>query len=376
MSAYNLNGTAIQMLLPYDQLSIYDLQAYDYELPEERIAQEPAARRDQSRLLVMDRRSGLTFDRRFPDLLEHLAPGDTLVLNDTKVFPARLLGQKETGGKAELLLLEFPRPMPALTGDWQQAVAGGLIKTSKRPKPGSTISFGENLQARVEKILPAGKVQARLLYRGDLHDLLEQHGRIPLPPYIRRGEGESAADRLRYQTVFAASPGAIAAPTAGLHFTDQLLAAIREKGVRIGRITLHVGYGTFAPVRVEDIRQHQIHAEYLAVSEHTAKLVNETKENGGKIMAVGTTTVRGLEFAAGTDGRLQAAAGWCDLYIYPGYRFKVVDNLVTNFHLPRSSLLFMVSALAGRERILQGYRQAIALGYRFYSYGDAMVILN
>jgi S-adenosylmethionine:tRNA ribosyltransferase-isomerase len=364
------------MLLPHDPLSVYDLQAYDYDLPEERIAQEPAARRDHSRLLVMDSRSGLTFDRRFPDLLEHLAPGDTLVLNDTKVFPARLLGHKETGGKAELLLLEFPRPMAAPAGNWQQAVAGGLIKASKRPRPGSIISFGEHLQARVEEVLPAGRAQVRLLYRGDLHELLERHGRIPLPPYIRRGEGESAADRQRYQTVFAASPGAVAAPTAGLHFTDQLLAAIRGKGVRIGRITLHVGYGTFAPVRVEDIRRHQIHAEYLTVSEQTAQLVNETRENGSKIMAVGTTTVRGLEFAADGNGRLQAAEGWCDLYIYPGYRFKVVDNLVTNFHLPRSSLLFMVSALAGRERILQGYRQAIALGYRFYSYGDAMVILT
>jgi S-adenosylmethionine:tRNA ribosyltransferase-isomerase len=356
--------------------TIYDLHAYDYELPEERIAQEPAATRDQSRLLVLDRRSGRTLDRRFPDLLEYLTPGDTLVLNDTKVFPARLLGLKETGGKAELLLLDFPRPMAALAGDWQQAVAGALIKTSKRPKPGSTIIFGEDFQALVEEILPDGKIQARLLYRGNLHDLLERHGHIPLPPYIRREEGESAIDRQRYQTVFAASPGAVAAPTAGLHFTDQLLAAIREKGVRIGHITLHVGYGTFAPVRVEDIRLHQIHAEYLAVSEHTAQLVNETKENGGKIVAVGTTTVRGLEFAADTAGRLHAAAGFCNLYIYPGYKFKVVNNLVTNFHLPRSSLLFMVSALAGREPILNGYRQAVALGYRFYSYGDAMIILT
>jgi S-adenosylmethionine:tRNA ribosyltransferase-isomerase len=355
---------------------IYDLRAYDYELPEELIAQEPAASRENSRLLVLDRDTGLMLDRRFPDLLEHLTPGDTLVLNDTRVFPARLLGRKESGGKAELLLLEFPRLLAEKEGNWRLAEVCGLVKSSKRPAPGSIISFGEPLRARVEKLLPGGKMAVRLLYQGELRDLLDRYGRIPLPPYIRRPEGESVADRERYQTVYAASTGAVAAPTAGLHFSDDLLAAIRKKGVRTCHITLHVGYGTFAPVRTEDIRQHRIHAEHLSVSAHTAQLVNETRAAGGKIWAVGTTTARGLEFAVDTEGKVKATEDWCDLYIYPGYQFKVVNNLITNFHLPRSSLLFMISALAGREQILRSYSRAIDLGYRFYSYGDAMAILT
>jgi S-adenosylmethionine:tRNA ribosyltransferase-isomerase len=356
--------------------SLYDLDAYDYRLPEELIAQEPARRRDESRLLVLDGREERLRHRRFPDLLEYLAPGDALVVNDTRVFPARLLGRKETGGRLELLLLDLPQPLPETDDGWQQASARGLFKSSKRPQPGSTITFGENLQARVEEILPGGKIRVRLLYRGELAVLLDRHGLMPLPPYIRRTEGQTAADRERYQTVFAAAPGAVAAPTAGLHFTDELLAAIEMKGVRLGRLTLHVGYGTFAPVRAEDIRGHRIHSEYVSVSERTAHLVNETKAAGGRIWAVGTTSVRGLEFAADENGLMQAREGWCDLYIYPGYRFKVVNNLVTNFHLPRSSLLFLVSALAGREPVMAAYEEAVASGYRFFSYGDAMAILT
>ncbi|MEJ2032130.1 MAG: tRNA preQ1(34) S-adenosylmethionine ribosyltransferase-isomerase QueA [Deltaproteobacteria bacterium] len=355
---------------------IYNLDAYDYQLPQKTIAQEPASSRDESRLLVLDVPEERLLHRRFRDLLDHLSPGDALVVNDTKVFPARLLGRKETGGRLELLLLDLPRPLPGKDRNWRQALAHGLFRSSKRPQPGSTVSFGENLRARVEELQPDGKMRARLLYRGELLELLEQCGLMPLPPYIRRPETPSPRDRERYQTVFAAAPGAVAAPTAGLHFTEELLAAIAGKGVRLGRLTLHVGYGTFAPVRSEDIRHHPIHAEYLTVSSSTAHLVNETKEAGGKIWAVGTTTVRGLEFAADERGRMKATEGWCDLYIYPGYRFKVVNNLVTNFHLPRSSLLFLVSALAGRERIMRAYEQAIAAGYRFYSYGDAMAILT
>ncbi|MDA8164722.1 MAG: tRNA preQ1(34) S-adenosylmethionine ribosyltransferase-isomerase QueA [Desulfobacteraceae bacterium] len=354
---------------------VYDLDAYDYHLPEELIAQEPASRRDGSRLLVLDGRGGLSH-RRFPDLLEYLAPGDALVVNDTRVFPARLLGRKETGGQVELLLLDLPQPLPQTDSGWRQASARGLYRCSKRPQPGSTIAFGETLQARVEEILPGGTMRAVLLYRGELDGVLARHGQMPLPPYIRRPEGQLAADRERYQTVFAAAPGAVAAPTAGLHFTGELLAAIEAKGVRLGRVTLHVGYGTFAPVRSEDIRRHRIHAEYASVSEGTAELVNETKAAGGRVWAVGTTTVRSLEFAAGGQGRVRAREGWCDLYIYPGYRFQVVDNLVTNFHLPRSSLLFLVSALAGRERIMAAYEEAVAAGYRFFSYGDAMAIVQ
>lgn len=356
--------------------TIYDLKAYDYDLPGENIAQEPTASRDGSRLLVLDNRHGLISDRRFPDLLEYLAPGDTLVLNDTRVFPARLLGRKESGGKAELLLLEFPRLMPEAEGAWRLAAARGLVKSSKRVRPRTMIRFGEELQARIEEILPAGELKVQLLFRGELQKLLERFGQMPLPPYISRKGGYSVADRQRYQTVFAACTGAVAAPTAGLHFTADLLAAIEKKEVRIGRITLHVGYGTFAPVREQDIRLHRIHSEFLEVPDRTAMLVNETREKGGKVWAVGTTTARALEFAARSGKGVEATNGCCDLYIYPGYRFKVVDNLITNFHLPRSSLLFMVSALASRENILDSYRRAIRLGYRFYSYGDAMAILT
>ena len=299
-------------------------------------------------------------------------------MNDTKVFPARLLGQKETGGKVELMLLSYPQAesssSEAEDTEWQEAVIIGLAKSSKRPKPASKLIFGDNLTGIVEELLADGKVRVRLRFRGDLDPLLKKHGRMPLPPYIRRDEPE-AADQDRYQTVYANQTGAVAAPTAGLHFTEELLAALREKGVQIATVTLHVGYGTFAPVRVEDIRDHQIHAEYLSVSEETAKRINDTKAKGKEVWAVGTTTVRAVEFAADAQGKVQQKEGLCDLYIYPGYRFRVINRLITNFHLPQSSLLFMISALAGQDKILRGYKYAIAHGYRFYSYGDAMAIL-
>ncbi len=357
----------------------YDLEAYAYELPESSIAQTPAANREESRLLVFDRDSGSLRHQTFADILDYFEPGDLLVANDTRVFPARLTGHKETGGRIEVFLLEYPEPVPS-TGADQAFAAPCLIKSSKRPKPGSFLRFGSELRARVEELGEDGRARVTLFCRpgtaSSLEDLLAAHGSIPLPPYIQRSGGEEPNDRERYQTVYASRTGAVAAPTAGLHFSQPLLAAIRRKDVRFAAITLHVGYGTFAPVRAQDIRQHQIHAEYVSVSHETAGLVNETKKAGGRIWVVGTTTARALEWAALPAGCVTARDGWCDLYIYPGYSFQVVDHLVTNFHLPRSSLLFLVAALIGRQRLLDCYQEAIAQGYRFYSYGDAMAVIS
>ncbi len=357
--------------------SPFDLSAYDYELPPGSIAQTPADRRDQSRLLVLDCRADTLADRNFRDIVDYLAPGDLLVANDTRVFPARLEGRKESGGRAELMLLGYPEAVagPAPAAEWQETTATGLVKSSKRPKPGSRLLFGDDLDAVVEEILADGKVRVRLRHRGELDQVLGRHGRLPLPPYIHRGKREEAEDRERYQTVYADKTGAVAAPTAGLHFTPELLDALKAKGVEFATVTLHVGYGTFAPVRVDDIRDHQIHAEFVTVSPATAQLINATRAAGKQVWAVGTTTARTLEFAADAQGKVMPREGWCDIYIYPGYRFRVVNRLLTNFHLPQSSLLFMVSALAGRERIMAAYRHAVEAGYRFYSYGDAMAIL-
>jgi S-adenosylmethionine:tRNA ribosyltransferase-isomerase len=355
----------------------YNLDSYQFDLPPERIAQQPAAHRDQSRLLALDPATGVIRDLNFTDILDFFVPGDLLVVNNTRVFPARLLGRKESGGRVELLILHYPREIsPARAGQagFQQVEVTGLLKSSKGCRPGQKIIFAEELYAEVIEPLPAGKARLYLYCRGELAPLLDRYGQLPLPPYIRREQGEEPQDRHRYQTVFAAETGAIAAPTAGLHFTDELLAAIAQKGVERESVTLHVGYGTFAPVRVQDIRQHQIHSEFLTVSRQTADKINEVRAGGGRIWAVGTTTVRALEFAADSSGFVHPRQGWCDLYIYPGYRFRVVENLITNFHLPGSSLLFLVSALAGRERIMAAYRHAVANGYRFFSYGDAMVI--
>ncbi|OGQ98099.1 MAG: tRNA preQ1(34) S-adenosylmethionine ribosyltransferase-isomerase QueA [Deltaproteobacteria bacterium RIFOXYD12_FULL_55_16] len=358
------------------------LASYHFTLPEENIAQHPLARRDSSRLLVVDCLAGETKDRQFTDLLDYLAPRDLLVVNNTRVFPARLLGRKETGGKVELLILEYPVAEAGSDNKneteegWQQVEVISLLKSAKRPQPEGKLFFSENLLGTVRELLPGGKVRVALRYRGELARLLEAHGQMPLPPYIHREEGQSEEDRQRYQTVYAEKPGAVAAPTAGLHFTPELLARIQAQGVRIAQVTLHVGYGTFAPVRVEDIREHAIHAEYLKVSEETAALVNETRAAGGRVWAVGTTSARALEFAAAATGQIKARSGFCDLYIYPGYRFRVVDNLLTNFHLPQSSLLFLVSALAGRTLILAAYSEAVQKGYRFYSYGDAMALIT
>jgi len=353
---------------------MYNIESYHYDLPPDRIAQQPAARRELSRLLALDSVTGAIRDLCFTDIVDFFSPGDLLVVNNTRVFPARLLGRKETGGRVELLILHYPQEIFPAAGSRKQVEVTGLLKSSKGFRSGQRIIFAEDLTAEVIEVFAAGKARLNLYFQGELAQLLDKYGQLPLPPYIKREQGEEPGDRERYQTVFAAETGAIAAPTAGLHFTDELLAAIDKKGVERESVTLHVGYGTFAPVRVQDIRQHQIHSEFLTVSARTAGKINEVRNRGGRIWAVGTTTVRALEFAADATGAVQAKEGWCDLYMFPGYRFKVVNNLITNFHLPGSSLLFMVSALVGRERILTAYVHAVDNGYRFFSYGDSMII--
>lgn len=360
----------------------FTLSSYDFELPESSIAQKPADKREESRLLHLDMATGEISDGSFPSLVDLLQPNDVLVVNDTRVFPARLFGTKETGGKIELMLLHYPESRDMGRGSEKEIGAGwesqvdiqGLLKSSKRPKPGAKLKFGPDLQGEVSEILSDATVSVRLFWNGDLDQVLSKYGNVPLPPYIRRDSRSGAEDRERYQTVYAKSKGAIAAPTAGLHFTNALLADIQKKGVAVVSITLHVGYGTFSPVRVDDIREHKIHAEYITVSKETAETVNRAKSAGGLLWAVGTTTTRALEYSADGQGGIRETQGPCDLYIYPGYTFQVVDNLITNFHLPRSSLLFMVSALAGKERVMNAYKEALKRGYRFYSYGDAMVI--
>lgn len=356
----------------------FSLKAYNYTLPAENIAQHPADARENSRLLILNRHTEQQKHGTFHDILELFQPGDLLVVNNTKVFPARLHGNKESGGKVEVFLLAYPVEQTNQDGTEKTAEVTCLIKSSKRPKVGSTLQLGTELKANILELLVDGKVQVELHYKAshDLATILANHGQVPLPPYISRTEGTTEEDRKRYQTVYAKEPGAVAAPTAGLHFSEELLAAIHAKGVASTQITLHVGHGTFAPVRCEDIREHQIHEEYISVSQKSADKINAVRKNGGKIWAVGTTTVRTIEFMADAKGEVQAGNGWCNLYILPGYEFKTVDNLITNFHLPESSLLFLVSALYGREALMNTYQQAITEGYRFYSYGDAMVICS
>ncbi len=358
----------------------YSLSAYHYTLPGEQIAQHPVDCRDASRLLVLNRVTAERQHLHFSDLITVIAPGDLLVVNNTRVFPARLHGKKETGGRVEIFLLEYPHQ----NGD--KFTAPALLKASKRPKAGAHIRVSRALVCSVRSECGNGRVELEL-HCDSLQQLaaeLESGGEIPLPPYIERQGGSTDEDRQRYQTVYARTPGAVAAPTAGLHFTPELLAELEQKGVNRAAVTLHVGYGTFAPVRVEDIRSHQIHSEYLSVTRETVDAVQQTKAAGGKVWAVGTTTVRALEFCARQKNTLTAITGWCDLYIYPGFDFKVVDRLVTNFHLPDSSLMFLVSAFcdqqregeSGRQLLLETYREAVAKSYRFFSYGDAMAIID
>jgi S-adenosylmethionine:tRNA ribosyltransferase-isomerase len=358
----------------------FSLQSYNYHLPEKNIAQHPVDQRDASRLLVLHHPVGWIEHRSFADIINLVAENDMLVINDTRVFPARLTGIKQTGGKIEVFLLGFPKENDDSSSSsvWSTATATALLKASKRPHPNSIITIGETLTCRVLELLEDGKAHIQLRYkRGeDLAGILAEYGQVPLPPYIERNNGTTSEDRERYQTVYADRPGAVAAPTAGLHFTDTLLQALSAKGICIGRITLHVGYGTFAPVRTEHIQEHSIHQEYVIIPPETAWQINATRKNGGKIWAIGTTTVRTIEFAADHSGQVQPIEDWCSLYIVPGYRFKVIDNLITNFHLPCSSLMFLVSALCGRETLLACYREAIEKEYRFYSYGDAMAIIK
>ncbi len=343
------------------------LDAYDFELPEAQIAQAPAEPRDAARMLVLDRDSGAWEDRVFRDLPAFLNPGDVLVLNDTRVFPARLVGERELGGgRAELLLVREVKP-----GGWE-----ALARPGRKLRPGARLRFGHGLRAEVEEVLPNGRRTVRLSVEGggDLWPAIEAAGEPPLPPYIRRPEGASAEDRERYQTVYARERGAVAAPTAGLHFTPEVLEAARARGVAVATVTLHVGYGTFEPVRVDDLRAHRVAPERIAIPEATAVAVAEARARGGRVVAVGTTATRALESAADAEGRLAPGPALADLTITPGYRFRVVDALLTNFHLPRSSLLVLVSVFAGRERVLAAYRHAVDAEYRFYSYGDCMLI--
>jgi len=335
---------------------------YEYDLPVELVASRPAARRDASRLLVVGPGDGLR-DRSFPDLLDYLSPGDALVLNDTRVFPARLTGRKPTGAEAEVLLIR-PRPEPGL---WE-----ALVRPGGKLKPGRRVDVAPGFRVVIEDSIEGGGRLVRLDGEGDTWGLIERHGKVPLPPYIEREA--DADDAERYQTVYAAHRGSVAAPTAGLHFTEPLLARIAEAGVRIVRVTLHVGIGTFRPVSAERPEDHELHAERYEVGEAAADSLNGVRAAGGKVWAVGTTSVRTLETVCDDAGVFHADQGWTELFIRPGYRFRAVDALVTNFHLPRSSLLMLVSAFAGRERVLDAYRHAIEQRYRFYSYGDAMVI--
>ena len=332
-----------------------------YELPQELIAQTPLQRRDQSRLMILDRKSGAIAHQHFYELPRFLRPGDCLVLNDSRVLPARLLGRRESGGAAEILLLT----------DRGDNVWECLVRPGRKLRRGATIRFGDGrLIAQVQEVLPDGNRLVRFQYEGIFLEILEQLGKMPLPPYIK----EELRDGERYQTVYSKVTGSAAAPTAGLHFTPELLEEIQAKGVRIAYVTLHVGLGTFRPVQVEELELHEMHSEYCEIPSETAAAINETKARGGRVICVGTTSCRTLESFAEEDGTVRSQAGWTSIFIYPGYRFKCLDALITNFHLPESTLIMLVSALAGRERTLAAYREAVKERYRFFSFGDAMFI--
>lgn len=336
---------------------------FDYYLPEELIAQKPVYPRDSSRLMVLDRRTGEIEHRGFRDIVDYLRAGDLLVLNDTRVRPARLLGQKKgTHGLAEVLLLN-----PKGNNYWE-----ALVRPGKRLKPGALIEFGPNgeLTAEVVDFTPAKGRIIKFSYQGDFSRLLHELGQVPLPPYIHA----ELEDKERYQTVYSSEEGSAAAPTAGLHFTTELLERLQAKGIRLAYLTLHVGLGTFRPVEEEEIERHQMHSEFYQVSDQAADEINRAKADGRRIISVGTTSTRVLESASTADGRMLAGSGWTDIFIYPGYQFKMVEALITNFHLPKSTLLMLVSALAGREPILAAYEEAVKERYRFFSFGDAMFI--
>ena len=333
-----------------------------YDLPPELIAQTPLEKRDESRLLCLDKATGEWSHHHFYELPDFLRPGDCLILNNSRVLPARLLGRRLPGGGAcEVLLLQ----------DKGDKVWECLVRPGKHLREGARVSFGDGeLTAEITEVLPDGNRLVRFDYEGIFLEVLERLGKMPLPPYIK----EELQDQKRYQTVYSKVNGSAAAPTAGLHFTPELLERIAAKGVGVGYVTLHVGLGTFRPVKEDEIEQHDMHSEYCTIPQETADLINRTKANGGRVICVGTTSCRTIESWAGEDGTMTATGGWTNIYIYPGYRFKVMDALVTNFHLPESTLIMLVSALAGREHVLAAYEEAVRECYRFFSFGDAMFI--
>lgn len=334
---------------------------FSFYLPEELIAQTPLERRDASRLLCLDKVSGTTEHRVFSELPELLRPGDCLVMNDSRVLPARLMGARETGGAVEVLLL---RDLGG--GRWEC-----MTRPGRKAKPGTRLIFGGGeLEAEVLEVAEGGNRIIEFKYDGIFLEVLERLGRMPLPPYIKA----ELEDGERYQTVYSCELGSAAAPTAGLHFTKELLAKIAEKGVRECFVTLHVGLGTFRPVKAEDIEEHEMHSEFCIIPEETARIITETKRAGGRIVCVGTTSCRTVESFANEDGTMDAKSGWTNIFIYPGYKFKCLDALITNFHLPESTLIMLVSALAGREHVLAAYKEAVEKRYRFFSFGDAMFI--
>lgn len=341
----------------------FRLEDYNYELPQELIAQDPLPKRDSSRLMVVDKNTGAVTHRIFHDILDYLHEGDCLVINNTKVIPARLMGVKEeTGAAIEVLLLKRR----------QDNIWETLVKPGKKARPGAVISFGDGLlKGRVVDVVEEGNRLIQFEYEGIFEEILDKLGQMPLPPYITH----SLKDKNRYQTVYAKHDGSAAAPTAGLHFTKELLSQIQDRGVAIAGVTLHVGLGTFRPVKVDNILEHHMHSEFYQIEDRDAALINETKRQGGRIISVGTTSTRTLESVADADGMVRAGSGWTDIFIYPGYHFKCVDALITNFHLPESTLLMLVSAFADREKILLAYQEAVKERYRFFSFGDAMFLV-
>ncbi|MFQ3871701.1 tRNA preQ1(34) S-adenosylmethionine ribosyltransferase-isomerase QueA [Staphylococcus sp. Mo2-1] len=340
-----------------------DIEAFDYHLPEALIAQTPLKNRDESRLLVLGRQTGDIEHKHFKDVIDYLDKGDTLVLNDTRVMPTRLFGLKEeTGAKVEMLMLT------QISGnDWEV-----LLKPAKRIKVGNKLTFGDGkiVAECIEELNQGGRIM-RLHYEGILQERLDELGEMPLPPYIK----ERLDDQDRYQTVYAKASGSATAPTAGLHFTDELLNRIKAKGINIAFITLHVGLGTFRPVSVDNIDDHEMHSEYYQMDQETAELLNETKSKGHRVISVGTTSTRTLETIMQTNEVFKAQSGWTDIFIFPGYTFKAIDGLITNFHLPKSTLVMLVSAFSSRDYILNAYQQAVKSEYRFFSFGDAMLII-
>lgn len=340
-----------------------NLHDFYYDLPQELIAQDPLEDRTSSRLLHMDRKTGQTEHKVFGDIIDYLNEGDCLVINDTKVIPARLFGTREGHeGKIEILLLKRRE-----NDIWET-----LVKPGKKCKPGTRLVFGEGLlKAEIVDVVDDGNRLVKFYYEGIFEEILDKLGQMPLPPYITH----ELKDKNRYQTVYAKHEGSAAAPTAGLHFTKELLERIEKKGVVIAHVTLHVGLGTFRPVKVENILEHHMHSEYFVIEESEAAKINGAKETGHRVISVGTTSCRTLESAATDDGKISAASGWTDIFIYPGYRFKMIDGLITNFHLPESTLLMLVSAFAGKDNIMAAYAEAVKEKYRFFSFGDAMLLL-